>query len=453
MYQTECVNCQSSLTFTEHDAGELIQCEQCGQFFPLPSVTGAVATMDDEIKHLPVESVEDKVVASESRWRWSPPQLALCALLAIAVAAIVFGNLATKILVPVLVLAAINGYRLGGARIMASFAALALAGVSAGPLGKFAEGAFSAVLGTTGVTNRLISVVAIAVVVLVGSGALFLWMASRLVKNKPTWSTADRWSGSLLGAVQGALLVFLATWGVLALDSAAKARLQTDGQVATSNLQAHGIVRLADSVRGGMFGSLAERYNPLAEMKVFSMPSKFLKVVNHPEALAAFTEHPAVQQIKDRPVVAEAMKTLHQDETVKQLIASGDQLSAADLATILSSPATLKLVDESDLMAELRPISAEFEQALEDAVAVADANPNPRTSLAIPAGAISYQIHPPIKRSELTAVPMAKADEASLEEDTQPVDEVKAEKRQRRQQRIRARRTDSTEASLTTFGE
>lgn len=333
----------------------------------------------------------------------------LLVLLAAALAAVVLGDLATKIIVPLLAAAIVYGYSLGAARVLASFVALALAAVAAGPLGMLCEDWIAGLLGTTGVVNRLAAVAAVGLAVLLVSGGLLVWLSGRWLRNRPGWRTADRYTGAVLGGAQGALLICLATWGVLVLDSAAQGRLAADRQAAVAaNSEAQGIVRLADSVRGSMFGPLAEKYNPLGEVKAFSMPSKFLKVVNHPEALAVFVEHPAVANIKERPAVVAALETLRQDPKVRELVSSGNRLNGADLAAILGSPATLKLIDESELIADLQPIAAEVEQALDDAVAVAEANPQAASIGDIPAGAISVQIHPPIQPWELTRRPADK---------------------------------------------
>ena len=92
----------------------------------------------------------------------SPMGVGLGVLVVIAVVALSLGDVVTGLFFLLVGLAALNGYWIGASRISAVFGGMFVAALIAVPLGKALEGVISAALGSTGLTNRMISIAVLA---------------------------------------------------------------------------------------------------------------------------------------------------------------------------------------------------------------------------------------------------------------------------------------------------
>jgi HEAT repeat protein len=62
------------------------------------------------------------------------------------------------------------------------------------------------------------------------------------------------------------------------------------------------------------------------------------------------------------------MDMLTTDPQIAPILESGEEITSNDLRTILDSPTLLKILDETDLVAELSPLTGEIQQAIEEAL-------------------------------------------------------------------------------------
>ena len=113
---------------------------------------------------------------------------------------------------------------------------------------------------------------------------------------------------------------------------------------------------------------MADAVNPLDELRLIALCRKGLIVLNDPVARDAFVSHPAIQGIKRRPSVRQALDRLSADPETRRIIESEAGITAEDLRTILNSPTLLSVLDETGLVTELSPIADDLEQAIDEAL-------------------------------------------------------------------------------------
>ena len=92
-------------------------------------------------------------------------RITLAACLVLALLALAFGNLVTRLFTVLVLLTALNGYWLGATKSVASVGGMLIAMLLAVPLGTALEGIVGAIVGSSGLTNRMISIGAWAVLV------------------------------------------------------------------------------------------------------------------------------------------------------------------------------------------------------------------------------------------------------------------------------------------------
>lgn len=290
----------------------------------------------------------------------------LCSGLAIAL-----GSPATKVLVPFLALAMLNGYRSGGLKVVAGLFGLGVGGLLALPVGQACEGLVGRACGLTGLTGRMAGIAVAGILLAIVAALLADFFVGRKLRRRPAVARYDKWLGSGLGLAQGALLALVVFWGILVLEPVAAARLATaaDGaEPIEPDPAASRIVGLVQLARESFAGRIADASNPLAEARFVTLPRKGLAMLNDPVALEAFHNHPAVQRVSERPVVKEVVEALAADPQINEMLQSDQGLSQRDLLVILGNPKLLKILDATNVLAELAPIADEIEEALDAAL-------------------------------------------------------------------------------------
>lgn len=287
----------------------------------------------------------------------------------IGVALVVLGDLFTSLFFVFIALAVVNGYLIGAAKIGALFGGLLAGAVVGVPMGKALEGLCSSVFQTTGATNRMLSIALCALICVVVVTVLLQFAIKRLQAQRPEWKRYDKLAGAGVGLLEGTLLGFLLIWAVLSLEPVAATSLaQTESADGTgpSNPVSRQIVSLAHAARDSTVGHIAESINPLSEIRLLTLLSKGMIVINDPGARKAFTEHPAITAIQQRPSVKQAVQMLADDPQISRIIE--EQSVAENFRVILASPTLLAVFDETGIVADLTPMADGLERAIDEAM-------------------------------------------------------------------------------------
>lgn len=281
--------------------------------------------------------------------------------------ALVFGNAATLVATAVIVLCMLQGLWRGAAEVAGFFVGLLIAAVLARPLGRAFEGLISSIAGTTGLTNRLVSMMVVAAVIVTATASIGGYLARKWMKDRHTLRAANRYLGAGIGIVEGCLLAFMLLWAPLTLEPIARAK---DSAAPGQDANASRVLRWAEKVRGSALGGIADSTNPIAANPIFNLASDFSVVANDDAALTHFIESPAVQRLRDLPSLRQTIEKLEKDP---QLAGIGEAKSVTPemIMSMFNSPALLDAMDNTTILQDLRPAAAEIAQAIQDAKAKA----------------------------------------------------------------------------------
>ncbi len=300
----------------------------------------------------------------------SPALIAVAVVFALSLAAIIMGNTVTKVFAVVIALSTLNGFWLGGARIVAVFGGMVLTALLAVPVGKLLEGAFSSAFGTSGMTNRMIAIAGAGLVLMVVF-IILLQLALRPVSKRITWwRRYDRLIGSVLGAGEGVVLGLLLIWAVLTLEPLAATSVapRGPGDGPRHNPVGERVLAWAEIARDSAVGRVADAVNPLEEMRVVTISQDCLNALNDPVARDLFINHPSIEDIRTNTAVEEALDLLAKDAQVQAIIEADRPITAEDFRVILDSEVLLTIMDDTTLVAELIPIAEKIDQALQEAM-------------------------------------------------------------------------------------
>ena len=365
MINFHCHNCQKKIGVEDACVGRKVKCPGCGAAVAVPHLPA-------EDSPAPTPAVARPAgLAPASRRNPSIERIGLSVLVVVALTAIIFGNSVTRLFFVLVVLTTLYGYWLGASKVAAVFGGMLATVVLAVPAGKAFESPLGSALGLSGLAGRIGSIAIVGLIEVVVVSAVLQIIIGRVVKQRPAWRRYDRLAGSGLGLLEGALLGFVSIWAVLSLGPiAATSLVRTEGPegAARSNPAARCVVAVAALARRSGVGRLANALNPLDELRLIALCRKGLIVLNDPVTRDAFVSHHAIQGIKRRPSVRQALDRLSADPETRRIIESEAGITAEDLRTILNSPTLLSILDETGLVTELSPIADDLEQAIDEAL-------------------------------------------------------------------------------------
>lgn len=284
---------------------------------------------------------------------WGMP-MALAGLL-LGVLAWTVGASALGVLVAAMGLAAAAGIRRGAARSLGWLLGLVLAAVLAVPLGRPLEPLLSLFCGTGGLLNRVASALAMGTVVALLSGAAMSRLVGRVVASRATLQRVDRWSGAAVGAGCAAMLALVLSWFTLAADPIARAQIEwEDAGGPHAPPAARPITRAARAIRDSSVGVIVLTTSPLRQADIFALAADFVAVARDPEAMAFFMESEAMRRVSELASVRAGLDAVRSDPALSGLFDDGE-VSVGDVVTVLNSPALLRVLDTTPVVAELSP--------------------------------------------------------------------------------------------------
>jgi hypothetical protein len=383
-----CTACTQKIGVPDQFAGKRCKCPHCGQpnRIPKPESGGddllsrlsalgdAESSAPQPVPDLPGATISGVGAAAASgeapaanlfdqpAIRWG----ALGGIAALVLLALLLGNLVTAMFFIFVALAAVNGYWFGASKVAAVFGGLIAAAILAAPLGRGIEGMFTGVLGTTGLTNRMISIVITGLIVIAAVTAGLQVVIKKWMAARPHLRPYDRPLGACLGVFEGTLLGFLMIWSLLSLEPVAATGVAAahSSPDAVPNPAAERVVAVAESARESFIGRIADAVNPMKNMRLMTLFQRVLVVLNDPKARDAFVKHEAIVGIQERPSVKQAMEMLKQDPAVMEIIKNQQGITGEDLRRILDSPTVLKIVDETPLITDVGPMTDQIEKAI-----------------------------------------------------------------------------------------
>lgn len=289
------------------------------------------------------------------------------------------------IIVGLLALGVWQGLYRGAAEIIGLALGLIVAMLLAPLLGRVCEGLFSAMLGTQGLTNRFVSMLMVGFIIVAICWLAGSLIAGRIVKHRPEWFALNRYVGGGIGALEGLLLALCIVWiptavrPVAAVRSAAEAderiydamvegsyKLGDQAPKAARPSLADWLLARADEVDDSMLGRAVNNANPLSTTQILDVAEDYLAVLRDEDAANMLQQTQAWQRMLALPSVTQAREVVQQDESLRQVFETeGFNISA--LRVLLDSPTVLKVMDETNIRAELEPLAPELIAAIKQA--------------------------------------------------------------------------------------
>lgn len=286
--------------------------------------------------------------------------------LAVLALTLLFGGLVAKVVAAVVVLAMLQGLWRGGAELVGIVSGLVLAVPIAVPVGRAMEGVTAALAGTSGLTNRLISIGIVAALVTLIGGLAGRFAAKRVRRAWPGYKRWDPYLGAVLGAAEGCLLALVLMWAPLALEPVARAQMtdpDAGGEPRAPSFPALGVAKAADLVRASSLGPLAQATNPVAASDLLALAADFAAISRDPDAMDYFLATPVMQRIQDLPSIHEARRILEADPELASMFGA-DGVSADAIRALMESPTVLRAFDETTVISDLRPLQHDLVAAI-----------------------------------------------------------------------------------------
>jgi hypothetical protein len=363
-----CGHCGNSIVVSAQYAGRRVRCKTCEQVSTVPASEPPAGSASTKGATRAEKEPEQEQEAVPTAPFWTPANLFVLGVLSVPLlAGLLFGNLATRVFVMVIVLSVVNGYWLGASRVAAGIGGMLVALLLAVPLGRLCEGLFAGVLGYSGLLNRMISIGGCGVL-LAGVVAITLSIPiGRWLKDKPGLKRYDKLIGTSLGFIEGSIFAVLMLWAVLALEPLAARNLALAEDPSTGvkrSTVSASVARLAGSARESVVGQAADVVNPLRGWRMITVFTDAQSVLSNPRQREAFLTHPAIERIRAHPAFQRAAEMLAEHPDIADL---EDGVTPAEIQRLMQSEELLAILDETNLMSELAPLAAEIESAIQAA--------------------------------------------------------------------------------------
>lgn len=300
--------------------------------------------------------------------------------------AFIVGTLPTGIAVAVFTLCVLQGLWRGATELAGLVIGMLLAAILAAPIGRLLEGLTSAAAGTTGLTNRFISIAAAALLITILCTIIISLITRRFLKDHQAWKRWDSPAGAALGAIEGSILAMLVFWVPLALAPIAQSQLEAaasrqhaphaagesqDDEPAPAQALATTIVQFSKSVESSAMGAVAQATNPVPGTQIMVLASDFAEVTRNPHAMDHLLSSPVLKEIQEMPSLVRAMERIREDPQLSQLVDSRG-VSVDTIRTVLASNVFLDILDSSSVIADLMPRAEQLATAIAEAKATID---------------------------------------------------------------------------------
>ncbi len=245
---------------------------------------------------------------------------------------------------------ALSGFRMGALSILTSLGAITAAIIYAPSLGMQYEPDVAKALGTTGLTNRCLSVAGCGMGIAALVGLVTYFTIGRMVRNRSNLARLNRFGGFTFGLAQGAFAVVLLVGGMLAFEPIQRQQLATAGVAEEDFSVIHkAVFWTAEQVDKSVAGEYLRQYNPIVKIPQLNQLQKVQRtaaVLSDPAKMDEVMRHPSILELQRQPEVQEAVHQLRSDPSLNEILTSGKPMDSTAAMTLLNHPAVLNLIDQ-----------------------------------------------------------------------------------------------------------
>jgi hypothetical protein len=210
-------------------------------------------------------------------------------------------------------------------------------------------------------------------------------IARRVVRSRPEWFALNRYVGGGLGAVEGLLIALCVIWVPSAMRPVAAMRSAAEEQQRVYDAMEAGTYALgqeapraqkmsladwllarAKDVDDSVVGRAVDRANPMSSSQVLDVAEDYLAVLRDEDASRMLQNSDVWARMLALSSVAHARSVVEQDASLNAIF-EAEGLNISTLRTLLDSPAVLKVMDATDIRAELEPLAPQLIEAIRQA--------------------------------------------------------------------------------------
>jgi hypothetical protein len=292
----------------------------------------------------------------------------ICALLfgIPAGACILEDDLVTGIALVAVGLSCYVGYRTGAIRALASVVGIVAAIYFAPQWASSVETFLAEKLSLSGLLNRGVSLglVGLAIIVAVFLLGRLLCRLLLAKNGRGPINGLNQWGGFLMMGGEAVVAIALLLGGLLIISPE---REELPAPTVSATLREkldYQIKVVANETRTGKIGQLLKKHNPFVkfpQLNKFKEIQQTVRTVSDPAAMKQVITHPRIKELADKPSVQTAIDKLKSDETIREIIGSGEPLDREKMMRLLKSQVVLDLLDEPEFIKVASKIIAELD--------------------------------------------------------------------------------------------
>ena len=262
------------------------------------------------------------------------------------------GDLVTGIALAVVGLCCYFGYHIGASKSIAGLAGLVLAFYLAPNSLAPIESQLTDWFSISGLLNRIISFGVLALIAIIACNAISWLISKLLLSNTNLFGKLNRWGGLLLFGAKSAIVILLFLCAVLMIYPDQELGEAPGSANFSENAHYH-LSDLANRTRAGLIGDYLAEQNPF---KKFPQLNKIKEVqyavgaFTNPAQIDRVINHPRVEELQSNPAVQQAVAELKTDQTVQNIIQSGQPLDAGKVFELLNSASVLNLLEQPEFL-------------------------------------------------------------------------------------------------------
>ncbi len=248
--------------------------------------------------------------------------------------------------------AAFGGFRTGAVKALGILAAGAATFYLAPLLGMQLESTFSDWVGTSGIANRIYSIIATGVLVFLLTAIMTIKLGNSLLKDRPKLFLLNHWLGFLIGGFEGVLVVLLLLGGMVSIQKVNAERLRERiPPTGRAKLLTDILDKTSENTKASQLGPTVDQFNPFERVPQLSKVGEWqrgMEVLMDPSKVNALFQQPAIKQLRTRDDVNQAFVKLNEDPEIQKLLNSNKPASKELAVLLLNHPAVLELVDQPE---------------------------------------------------------------------------------------------------------
>ena len=253
-------------------------------------------------------------------------------------------------------LASFSGYKMGAASILGTLVAISVAIALAPSIGRAQEFRFEQWFGTTGLTNRILTIGTVGIFISLAVTLVWFIVTRLVVLNRPRVDTTNRWIGFAIGGLEGAVAVLLFLGGILILEPIERDRAQRrDPSDTRGRMVSEWILGITDGVYRSQIGPAIIANNPFKKIPQLNKVAELqqsVQVLSDPTKIDEMIHHPSIIKLQERPEMRRAVDRLNGDPSIQEVLRSGRPMDRAAVMTLMNHPAVLELIDQPDFLEE-----------------------------------------------------------------------------------------------------